>query len=357
MSEIENLRKKLLSRKKKAPIRETDLLSSGCDLINLAFSGHSSGAFAKGHYYRIVGDSDSGKTVMALTILAEATINKLFANYRIIYDNPERRGFLDIANMFPKLATRMEAPLYDKKGNPIYSTTIEEFYYHLNKAIKDGPCLYVLDSMDSLTSQSEEKKAIELAIALAKGKEAKGSYGDGKAKWNASNIRQVLDPLAKHGSILFVISQTHDAIGFGSMFEPKTASGGHALKFYAMAEAWLSPKGNLKRKDRQTGIIFRIYIKKNHMTGKKRHVDIHLYHSVGIDNVGSCIAFLTEEGHWKKDSEKSITAPEFHFKGSPEKLVHLIEKGNKEPQLREIVTTVWNEIEEACRVERKNRYE
>ena len=58
--------------KKKAP---SHLLSSGSTLLNLACSDDPRGAYRKGHYYYLVGDSQSGKTWLAMSVFAEASIN------------------------------------------------------------------------------------------------------------------------------------------------------------------------------------------------------------------------------------------------------------------------------------------
>lgn len=354
----EDIKKALRQKRKKEKLTAKDFLSTGSTLLNLACTGHPDRGFAKGFYYVIRGDSVSGKTWLSLTCLAEAVINPNFKKHRFIFDAGEDGALMNIERFFGKgVAEKMEIPAYD------YSYTIEEFYYNVDDAIKEGkPFIYILDSMDSLTSEPEGKKFDEHKKAYRehKDKKVKGSMGDGKAKVNSAMLRRVIGkPLRNSGSILIIINQTRDNLG-ALPFEPKKiGSGGHALKFYACFEMWSSVVGQIKKtvgdKKRQLGIKSKIRIKKNRVTGRDRTVIIPIYHSFGIDDIGSCIDYLIDEGEWKKGKE--INAKGLGIKGSRNKLIRLIERNNLEKDLRELVADVWNEIEEACIIKRKRRYE
>ena len=154
------------------------------------------------------------------------------------------------------------------------------------------------------------------------------------------------------------LNQTRDNLGFG--FAKKTRSGGHALRFYATIELWSSVVGKIektiKRKPRQLGIKCKIQIKKNRITGRERSVVIPIYHSTGIDDIGSCVDYLIDENYWPAKGSK-VKAEEFGFKGTKEKLIQMIEENNWEFDLRDLVSDVWNEIEKACELKRKKRYE
>jgi len=334
-------------------------------MLNLACTNKIYGAFVKGKYYFFVGDSSSGKTFLSLTCLAEAAINPNFDNYRLIHDDVEGGALMNIEKFFgKKLADRIEPP-NGTKENPICSSSIEDFYDNISnatkKAIKDNtPFIYILDSQDALTSESEISKFEENKKARSEGKAITGSYGDGKARKHSSGIRQLLSPLNKSGSILLVINQTRDNLGFGH--EKKTRSGGHALRFYACLEIWSSIYGKIHKtvrgKKRQIGIECLCKIKKNRIQGNEAPVKMPIYRTYGIDDVGSCIDYLIDEKHWGKKGS-IINAKEFNIKGSKEKIARHIEKNSMEKDLQLIVGDVWNEIEEACNVgsKRKKRYE
>lgn len=355
----DDIREKLLPKKKRANKPVTGL-HTGSTLLNLACSGKPNWGFATGSYYFFVGDSSSGKTFLTLTSLAEACKNSAFDNYQLIFDNAENGAMMNFRKFFgKKMAERIKAPSYDGE-DPKYSHTVEEFYYNVDNVLAKGPAIYLLDSMDALTTDDEEEKFEAKKKAAAKGKDISGSYGTSKAKLNSSNMRVVFNKLRETDSILLVISQTRDNIGFGAQFNPKTRGGGHALTFYAALELWSSVAGHIKKKikdkSREQGILCKVRVKKNRLTGRDRSIIFPIYHSFGIDDIGGCINWLVEEGHWT-GTEANVTAPEFEFKGSKETLVTQIEESGQEEKLIDLVTEVWQDIEESCEVQRKKRYE
>ncbi len=363
MSDVDQIKAGLRKRTVTKMVKPSDLLSTGSTLLNLACTGNWKGGFAKGLYHFLVGDSASGKTFLSLTCLAEASINPAFDGYRFIYDDVEGGALMDIERYFGKqVAQRIEPPEMSKDG-PVYSQTIEEFYYHLDDALDDEkPCIYILDSMDGLSSESEGSKFDERKKAAKKGKEVSGSFGDGKAKSNSSTLRIFLSKMRENGSILLVISQTRDNIG-ASMFEPKKSrSGGRALTFYAAVELWSSVgsriKKNVRGTDRIVGVNCRVRVKKNRFTGRDRTVDLPIYYSYGIDDIGSCVDYLLTEKRWKKEKTGVITTGE-DFGLEPMKrgkLIQAIEQQGLEQDLRDLVAEVWREIEQACEEQRKPRY-
>lgn len=356
--------KKGLRKKKKRPEKKRELLSTGSTLLNLACSGDPMGGLPPG-YVILVGDSDSGKTFLSLTCLAEASINPAFDKHRFIYDPVEGGALMDFGRFFGKaVARRIEYPGRDQGS----SETIEGFYFNIDEALKDGrPFIWILDSMDALSSDYEGKKFEERKKAHAGNTQAKGSYGDGKAKVNSQSIRRLLTPLVESGSILIIISQTRDKIDAMPFESKKTSSGGRSLKFYATFQLWSSSVGaitkQIKGKKRELGIRCRVAVKKNRLVGRKRVVEIPLYHSYGIDDVGSCVEYLIDEDHWKKDGRDilatgiALASPTMMFRGTQQQIIQHVEENNLEGKLRRMVGEVWNEIEKACELKRRKRYE
>ena len=332
-----------------------EVLSSGSTQLNLACTDTPYGAFAKGLYYFFVGDSSSGKTWFCMTCFAEAVRNKGFDDYRFIYDGVEDGALMSIERYFgAQVAERLEEP--NKNGA---STTIEDFYFNLDDALDDGrPFIYVLDSMDALTSESEKEKLQQNKTEHREGKELTGSYGDGKAKKNSAGIRQALSRIKKTGSILLVINQTRDNLGMGR--KKKTRSGGNALRFYAAVEIWSSVRQKLtktyKGEKIKVGMLAALQVEKNRFTGKERRVEVPFYYSVGIDDIGGCIDWLIEAKHWTL-SKKSIKATGlFDTPMSRDKLIATIEEKGMERKLQKLVGRVWKEREDAVSIKRKKRY-
>jgi len=352
---------KLMAAPRKKQMKKSDYLSTGSGLFNLMCSDNVNGGLLRGQFYLYVGDSDSGKTMLMLTAFAEAANNKEFDNYQLIHDDVENGALMDFERMFgKKAAKRIRSPARDESNNPKHSTTIEDFYYNVHDAGEKGkPFIYFLDSMDALSSEAEADKFKDSKKAHRADKKIAGSYGDGKAKKNSQFLRRALQVVRDTNSILVVICQTRDNIGFGAMFNPKVRSGGHALAFYACLQIWTKRKEKLKKqvrgKKRQIGITAKVQIKRNRMTGKDRTMELPIFYSVGIDDIGSCIDYLISEGRWK-GTDKSINADDFDFRGSRDKLVQYIEDENLLTDVYDIMQEVWDEVEAGCEVKRKTRY-
>lgn len=364
-----------ISEKIKKKLLPQNLLSCGSTLVNLATSNCASGALLKGRYYIMIGGSQTGKTWMYHAIFAESGLHKRFKNYRLIKDEPEMGSDFDIAYYFgQKTAARIEQAWpgrIDKDGNYIpNSRTVEEFYDNVENKLdecerdKTG-MIYVLDSMDSLTTEASLKATAIAKENRASDKEIAGSYGDGKAKVNSQRLRNIVSRLDASGSILIIICQERDNLS--SPVGGKTFSGGNALLFYACVQFWFKKIGAIdaiiKGKKRNLGSTTRCQIIKNRLTGQQdRDIAVSYYHSFGIDDVGDIIDFLLSEKHWNggKTSTSKIEATEFNQSLSKEALVHYIQEDiERERTLRDIVEKVWKDIQNDIfeKVKRVNRYE
>jgi RecA/RadA recombinase len=350
-------------------------VSTGSTLLNLALTDHPDCGWQKGKMVNIIGDSASGKTFLVLTTFAEAAIDPKFNNFRLIMDDAEAANEFNIKHLFgDKVAKRIEAPA-KLKGEDLHSELIEDFHANLRNAIKDkDPFIYILDSMDALDSEADQKKIEEFMKVHEKkrdalentkdGEDAKvvkdiaGTYGMAKAKKNSDILRDCCGKLEKSDSILLIISQTRDNINPMS-FEKKTRSGGKALKFYASHEIWTASAGKIKAKDRVIGVNCVIKVTKNKITGKVREVTIPIYYSYGLDNISSCIDFLLDESHWAGGGKVAInTQGDFELDKpvSRNKLIELIEEDNLEKELSQIVAKVWKKVEDSLVLKRRSKY-
>lgn len=349
-------------------IARKDLLSTGSTLLNLANTGSPYGGFMKGRYFFLVGDSASGKTFLSMTCFAEAAINPDFAGYRFIYDNVEDGMLLDLDTLFNEAtADRIEPPETGKDGEPAYSETIEEFYYHLDDAVAAGkPFIYVLDSMDGLDSEAAEKKFLQHKKAHQRvrgagepAEKVAGSYGDGKAKRNSEGLRKALRGLRETGSILIIISQTRDDIG--SMFPgAKTRAGGRALRFYATNEIWSkvvkTHTKDVLGKKRRLGVRVGLEVKKNRVNGRLGYVEVDIYPDYGIDDLGSVVDYLVDEGYWPAEKQTITCRGLPGVSGTREKVIKIIERQGLEDAARALAGKCWAEVQAACALRRKARY-
>jgi recombination protein RecA len=315
-------------------------LPTGSTLLNLALSDRVRGGWPMGKVVNLIGDSSSGKTFEALTALAEACQNPAFDNYHLILDDVECANEFDVARLFGKrLASRLESPAH---GN---SDVIEDWEDNVLTAL-ENPCIYVLDSFDALTSEEETERTESNRQKRRAGKETDASYGTEKPKFASSLLRRIKSKVKKHDSLVIIISQTRDNIGWG--VNPKTRSGGRALKFYSTVELWASCEKKVESRGRMIGVNVKVKISKNKLTGKLRDVRFPIYYEYGVDDIGSCIEFLLEEKarpDWLPVSKRLSS------------MIAWVENNDMEDRLRREVGRVWEAIEESIRLQRKSKYE
>ena len=333
------------------------LIPTGSILLNLACSDHIEGGWGAGKISNLIGDSSSGKTLLALSMFAECAQRSEFDEYDFIYDDVEQACEFDMSKLFgSRVKDRIQAPHYED-GTALYSDTIQQFHANVFSAIQSGrPFIYVLDSFDALTSSEELGRAEESAKATRDGKELKGSYRMEKPKLVSEMLRQIKARLRETGSFLLIISQTRDNIDPMS-FEKKTRSGGRALRFYSSHEVWMALAGKIKSRDRVIGSNVKVKVTKNKLTGKQRSVQFPIYYDYGADDLGSCIDFLVDDGYWSKKGDK-IIAKEIGMEGTRKKLIVDIEgEIGAAQRIYETTQTCWQEIEQSLKLDRKPKYE
>lgn len=344
-------------------VRRGEYLNTGSTLLNLALTDTANGGWMKGSYSLFIGDSDSGKSFFCMTSLAEAAIDPKFDGYRFVVINKERGILMDVKRFFGSaVADRLEM---------MYCDTLEEMYYILDTLAKDGvPYICIVDSIDAMDSKDDEEKFQQhksAAMKRAEGKKAAdpaGSYGTAKAKIHSNNIKRVVSEIEKSGSIIIFINQTRDKIGAGMFESNKTHSGGKAISFYATMRVWSSQGSKLKKtykgKPRQVGLDVKLAVERTRVTGRQNSVYVPIYHSYGIDDVGSCVDYLLDtergESHWKKKKGGMIVATEFEEVLRRDDLINYIEENDLVAELRDIVEDVWVDIRESTKLERKPRY-
>lgn len=346
----------LKTAKSKKSKKARRFLSTGSTLLNLALTDNPARGFMAGGYYNLVGDSNSGKTFLTLTCFAESRLDPYFSGYDLYFDNPEDGAQMDFARYFGKaVAKAVKSP--GKGGEP--SRTVEEFYDNLHAVCAKGrPFIYVLDSENALSSESELKADSEGRKARASGGAQAGFYTDGKAKYHSRHLRAAIREVKRCKGILIIISQTRDAMGSAG-FATKTMAGGRSLKFYATSQIWTSERGKISLKvagrSRSVGMLANAAVRKNRITGKDRAVSIPFYFEHGLDDTLGQIDWLLLEGHWKM-RDKKIRAKEFGFSGPRRELAALIDNGGRREELAGICGSVWKSIESQLSLNRKSKY-
>ena len=327
-------------------------LPSGCTLLNLAMSDRTDGGYPSGRISNIIGDSDTGKTILSMHALAEACQLEAFDNHKLIYADVESSLSIDPERMFGKrFADRVDI-LSINDDNPPPETMQELHYDLLDLFDADQPFIYVLDSLDYLASKEELDKTQEERKAFRSGKETTGTMGMSKSKYYKRMLRECKGQIEKTDSLFLIISQT--IANIGSQFDPKTVAGNNGLQFSCRIRYWLSVLGSDKVKGRVIGRQIKGKVSKNHITGKRRTFNLWVYDNLGVDDVRTSLDFLITEGALPK---MGGWIQAFDQKLQIKDLIHYIEDHDLEKELAGMVQAKWNEIEESLKLERKCRYE
>lgn len=354
------------------------LLPSGCDVLNLCCSGSVKGWAKPGVIVNVPGDSNSGKTVLALTAQA-ATFYKYGNIFKYDFIDYERALGIDIKKMFgepfakalnyiaPKPGkdstierfTKLVKALIYNKGKPIPQTLDPK------KPLKGEPHFIVCDSWDNLSCFPE-------LIALAKEENApddddKSSIGMQRAKTASQRLGKIQLYLADTDSFLIINSQVRMKPLKGMVFaDPRSRNGGNALSYYSFIELWLTANENIgKDKKRPIGVVSQAKVKRSKMTGKKRSVRIPILNDYGVDNTRASIMFLADEGVFKVEGKEkpiytltglpiadSTGETTEEFTGKMLACIEAIEAdANYERMLRKLVVSTWRDIEERLRNE------
>lgn len=321
---------------------DSDFVSTGVTLLNLACYGKTYAGMCKGKIYRMVGRSSSGKTFLCRTILAEASVNSNFDDYELIYDDVERGALMDTEKFFGKrLVTRLVPPARTKVSKePIYSEGVADFYRRIHAKLEAGKkFIWVVDSLDSLKADTETKMS------------------DGKAKAHSQEMRKLIDPLATSGSILLLISQAKTDLR--SMWGGDTTSGGLSPEYYSTLEIWLKKikavGTTYKGKKYNSGTIISARVKKNRISGVDQNIQFPFHPSYGIDDIGANVDFLCKANHWGK-SKGAIVASEWDVELKRNALIRHIEENGLQRETQILVGKVWLEIQKAITPERQPRY-
>jgi hypothetical protein len=272
--------------------------------------------------------------------MAEAAKNPSFDGYELVYDDIERGALMETEKFYGKKLMKRLMPPFGTKDKPGYSKTQNDMYGFLEKIMKRGKkIIYIPDSMDALKPDTVSK------------------MGAQKAKRNAEGMRDVCDLVYDSGSILILISQAH--MDLKSLWGGDSASGGRSLEFFATLDVWLRKVKAIKTPYNKfkyvTGSLYAAHITKNRLRGKDRTIYFPFDPDYGIDNIGSCIDFLTIHKHWPK-SKGRINAKELGLRLKKKALIRTIETAGRERELEIITAKAWNEIEAALRTDRKPRY-
>lgn len=344
-----------------------DLIPTGLTMLDLALSDHWQGGFKKGTIVNPIGDSDAGKSLVALTGLACCANNERFDDYELKYICSESKTNFKFDLFGEKFNKRVEIV------NLEYPPLLENVIAKIEKWIdKDKPHIFVVDSLDGLKVNEDMTRLKDL---IKKGEQS-GSYKTERAKLIKDFLGSIKQRLQETGSNLQIISQTIDNIN--SLSSLPIRAGGKALKFFSTHEFFWSIIGAHRKREieigkkkikRPIGTTSSLRVTKNHLTGKHGVYEkiLPIYYTYGIHNIVSLCEFMRGYGFWEKSKEDGCkdkyVIPEFErldYFGGPENkqegVVEFIQNNNLEAELVKIVGQKWIELQKLLKVEGNPRF-
>jgi recombination protein RecA len=260
-----------------------EFITSGCAVLDCVLGG----GWPLSRIANVVGDSSTGKTLIAIEALAN--FKRKYPKGRMYYRESE-------AAFDMEYAAALGMPVDDVEFiEPEKFTTVEDFYEDLRKCVtrcedSGQPAFYVVDSLDALTSEDEQGKEFNEA-----------SYETKKAKQMGKLFRMCTADVGRVNMALMIISQTRDKIGISFGGPQKTRSGGRALDFYASQVLWLSHRDKVdetrNKVKRVIGIQVRARMMKSKIALPYRECDFTIRFGQGIDSLSSSLDWLKSVGY------------------------------------------------------------